>query len=58
MLTAVFQETPPKKVVELTERRFARPTVSRTFVRVDSWCAYEMPLRYPKTLNKTLVSFT
>jgi S-adenosylmethionine hydrolase len=31
VLTAVFQEAPPKKVVELTERRFARPTVSRTF---------------------------
>lgn len=31
VLTAVFQETPPKRVVELTERRYARPTVSRTF---------------------------
>ena len=31
VLTAVFQETPPKKVVELSERKFARPTVSRTF---------------------------
>jgi S-adenosylmethionine hydrolase len=31
VLTAVFQETPPRKVVELTERRYARPTVSRTF---------------------------
>jgi S-adenosylmethionine hydrolase len=31
VLTGVFQEAPPKKVVELTERRFARPTVSRTF---------------------------
>jgi S-adenosylmethionine hydrolase len=31
VLTAVFQETPPKKVVELTERRYGRPTVSRTF---------------------------
>ncbi len=31
VLTSVFQETPPKKVVELTERRYARPTVSRTF---------------------------
>ncbi|MCC7007470.1 MAG: SAM-dependent chlorinase/fluorinase [Acidobacteria bacterium] len=31
VLTAVFQEAPPKKVVELTERRYARPTVSRTF---------------------------
>ncbi len=31
VLTAVFRETPPKRVVELSERRFARPTVSRTF---------------------------
>jgi S-adenosylmethionine hydrolase len=31
LLTAVFQDTPPKRIVELTERRFFRPTVSRTF---------------------------
>src|SRR5688572_21205864 len=31
VLTAVFHEAPPKKVVELTERRYGRPTVSRTF---------------------------
>jgi S-adenosylmethionine hydrolase len=31
VLTAVFRETPPRRVVELTERRYARPTVSRTF---------------------------
>lgn len=31
VLTAVFQEAPPKKLVELTERRYARPTVSHTF---------------------------
>ena len=31
VLTSVFQETAPRKVVELTERRYARPTVSRTF---------------------------
>lgn len=31
VLTAVLSETPPRKVVELTERRYARPTVSRTF---------------------------
>ena len=31
VLTLVFKETPPKRVVELTERRYARPTVSRTF---------------------------
>jgi len=31
VLTAVLQDQPPKRVVELTERRYARPTVSRTF---------------------------
>jgi S-adenosyl-L-methionine hydrolase (adenosine-forming) len=31
LLTAVFNETPPKRIVELTERRYFRPTVSRTF---------------------------
>jgi len=31
VLSAVFIESPPKKVVELTERKFALPTVSRTF---------------------------
>ena len=31
VLSAVFSEAPPKKVVELTERKYARPTVSRTF---------------------------
>ena len=31
VLTAVFQEVPPKRVVELTDRKYARPTVSRTF---------------------------
>ncbi len=31
VLTGVFQDTPAKRVVELTERRYARPTVSRTF---------------------------
>ena len=31
LLTAVARDTPPRKVVELTERRYARPTVSRTF---------------------------
>src|SRR5215510_3321667 len=29
VLTAVFDEQAPKRVVELTERRYARPTVSR-----------------------------
>ncbi len=31
VLTVVFDEHPPKKVVELTERKYARATVSRTF---------------------------
>ena len=31
VLSAVFRDTPPRKVVELTERKYARPTVSRTF---------------------------
>jgi S-adenosylmethionine hydrolase len=31
VLSAVFLETAPKRVVELTERKYALPTVSRTF---------------------------
>jgi S-adenosylmethionine hydrolase len=31
VLTAVLEEVPPKRMVELTERRYARATVSRTF---------------------------
>jgi len=31
VLTGVFHEQRPKRVIELTERRYARPTVSRTF---------------------------
>src|SRR4026208_2311237 len=31
VLTAVFRELPPKRIVELSERRYARPTVTRTF---------------------------
>src|SRR3954465_592765 len=31
VLTGALRETAPKRVVELTERRYARPTVSRTF---------------------------
>jgi S-adenosyl-L-methionine hydrolase (adenosine-forming) len=31
VLTLVFHDAAPKRVVELTERRYARPTVSRTF---------------------------
>ena len=31
VLSAVLKEAPAKRIVELTERRYARPTVSRTF---------------------------
>jgi S-adenosylmethionine hydrolase len=31
VLTAALRDTPVKRIVELTERRYARPTVSRTF---------------------------
>jgi S-adenosylmethionine hydrolase len=31
VLTEVLRETPPRRVVELSERRYARPTVTRTF---------------------------
>jgi hypothetical protein len=31
VLTAVLRDAAPKRIVELTERRYARPTVSRTF---------------------------
>ena len=31
VLTLALRDAPPKHVVELTERRYARPTVSRTF---------------------------
>jgi S-adenosylmethionine hydrolase len=31
VLTGVLDEHPPKRVVELTERKYARPSVSRTF---------------------------
>src|SRR5213593_146410 len=31
VLSVVFDEHAPKRVVELSERRYARPTVSRTF---------------------------
>lgn len=31
VLTLALRDAPPKKIVELTERRYARPTVSKTF---------------------------
>jgi S-adenosylmethionine hydrolase len=63
VLTLVFKETPPKRVVELTERRYARPTVSRTFEGRDrfapaaAWLAkgIELPaLGRPLTAWQTL----
>ncbi len=50
VLTAVFRESPPRKVVELTERKYARATVSRTFEGRDrfapaaAWLARGLPL--------------
>lgn len=31
VLSIAFRETPPRAMVELTERKYARPTISRTF---------------------------
>jgi len=31
VFTGVFRDTPPTRVIELTERKYARPTISRTF---------------------------
>ncbi len=59
LLTAVFQEMPPRKIVELTERRYARPTVSRTFEGRDrfapaaAWLARGIQL---SALGRTLPS--
>jgi S-adenosylmethionine hydrolase len=60
VLTAVFQEAPPRKVVELTERRYARPTVSRTFEGRDrfapaaAWLARGIQLA---ALGRTLTDY-
>jgi S-adenosylmethionine hydrolase len=60
VLTGVFQEAPPKKVVELTERRYARPTVSRTFEGRDrfapaaAWLAKGIQL---VALGRTITDF-
>ena len=64
VLTHVFEQTPPRQVVELTERRYARPTISRTFEGRDrfapaaAWLARGIrltalgrPLRDPVTLD-------
>ena len=60
VLSAVFREAPPKKVVELTERKYARPTVSRTFEGRDrfapaaGWLAKGIPLT---SLGKGVADF-
>src|SRR6266542_1108088 len=60
VLTAVFREIPPKRVVELTERRYARPTVSRTFEGRDrfapaaAWLAKGIQL---SALGRTVTSY-
>lgn len=60
VLSAVFQEAPPRKVVELTERRYARPTVSRTFEGRDrfapaaAWLAKGIQLA---ALGRTLTDY-
>ncbi len=60
LLTAVFHELPPKRVVELTERRYARPTVSRTFEGRDrfapaaAWLAKGIQL---SALGRAVTSF-
>jgi S-adenosyl-L-methionine hydrolase (adenosine-forming) len=59
VLTLVFKEAPPKRVVELMERRYARPTVSRTFEGRDrfapaaAWLAKGIELTaFGRTLTK------
>jgi S-adenosyl-L-methionine hydrolase (adenosine-forming) len=60
LLTGVFRETPPKRVVELTERRYARPTVSRTFEGRDrfapaaAWLAKGIQL---SALGRTITNY-
>ena len=60
VLTLVFKDSPPKRVVELTERRYARATVSRTFEGRDrfapaaAWLAKGIDL---SGLGRTLTSW-
>jgi hypothetical protein len=58
VLTLVFNETPPRRVVALTEPQYARPTVSRTFEGRDrfgpaaAWLARGIELSaFGRTLN-------
>jgi S-adenosylmethionine hydrolase len=60
VLSAVFRDTPPRKVVELSERKYARATVSRTFEGRDrfapaaGWLAKGIPLA---SLGKTIANY-
>ena len=51
LLTMVFKEAAPRQVVELTDRQYARPTISRTFEGRDrfapaaAWLANGIELR-------------
>ena len=60
VLTEVLRETPPRRVVELSERRYARPTVTRTFEGRDrfapaaAWLAKGTQL---SALGRTLTDF-
>jgi S-adenosylmethionine hydrolase len=60
VLTGVFRETAPRRVVDLTERRYARATVSRTFEGRDrfapaaAWLARGIELG---ALGRTLVDW-
>jgi hypothetical protein len=60
VLSAVFKDVAPRRVVELTERRYARPTVSRTFEGRDrfapaaAWLAKGVELR---ALGRTLTDY-
>jgi S-adenosylmethionine hydrolase len=50
VLTCVFRASPPTLIVELTEQKYARPTISRTFEGRDrfapaaAWIAQGVPL--------------
>ena len=50
VLSAALKETPPRRIVELTERKYARPTISRTFEGRDrfapaaGWLAKGVPV--------------
>jgi S-adenosylmethionine hydrolase len=60
LLTLVFRDTAPRIVVEVTERRYARPTISRTFEGRDrfapaaAWLAMGIELT---ALGRSLTSW-